>query len=83
MSEKDNQSEGGKERVSFKVESTLCAECAMAMRRFIGHMKGVESIEVERGDIVVDFDSSKIDREELLKITTESIEKLGYKLERS
>jgi copper chaperone CopZ len=82
MSIEEDRREGGMERMSFKVQSTLCAECAMALRRFIGHMKGVEAIDVERGDVVVDYDSSKINEEELLKITTESIEKLGYKLER-
>jgi copper chaperone CopZ len=83
MSIESDRSGGGKERISFKVQSTLCAECALALRRFIGHMKGVESIDVESGDVVVDYDSSKIDKEQLLKLTTESIEKLGYKLEGS
>lgn len=51
----------------------------MALRRFIGRMDGVESVGVESGNVVISFDSAKIGEEDLLKLTVESIEKLGYK----
>jgi len=68
------------EKLSINVEKHFCEECSLALRRFIGNMEGVESIDVEEGKIAVDFDNSKVTKEALLKITVESIEKLGYKL---
>lgn len=61
------------------LQKETCAECAMALRRFIGHMDGVESVETdEHGRLTVYFDAAKISSEELYKITKENIEKLGY-----
>ena len=68
------------EKVSFNVGKTFCDECSLALRRFIGHMEGVESIDVEEGKVAVVFDRGKITEEELARITKDSIEKLGYKL---
>lgn len=68
------------EKISISVEKHFCEECSLALRRFIGHMEGVESIDVEEGKIAIAFDNSKVTKEELLRITVESIEKLGYKL---
>ncbi len=69
------------EKMSFNVGKTFCEECSLALRRFIGHMEGVESIDVEEGKIAVAFDRKKITEEDLSRITRDSIEKLGYKLE--
>jgi len=68
-------------KISFSVAKEFCEECSLAVRRFIGHMDGVDSIDVERGKIAISFDDSKIDQEKLKKITIESIERLGYKIE--
>jgi copper chaperone CopZ len=65
----------------FKVDTLLCAECSLALRRFIGGMDGVESIDVEQGKIAVRFDEAGIDEEKLSKIAKDSIERLGYRLE--
>jgi len=65
----------------FKISNNLCDECSLALRRFIGGMEGVESVDVENGMIAVRFDESTIDEEKLTKITKDSIEKLGYRLE--
>jgi copper chaperone CopZ len=65
----------------FDVDKTLCADCSLALRRFIGGMDGVESIDVEQGKIAVKFDEATIEEEKLSKITKDSIEKLGYKIE--
>ena len=67
-------------KLSVGVEKHLCDECSLALRRFIGHMDGVNSIDVERGMIVIDFDDKTMAEEQLKKITRESIEKLGYKI---
>lgn len=69
------------EKISFNVGKNFCEECSLALRRFVGHMDGVESIDVESGYVVVAYDDSKITKEKLQEITKDSIDKLGYKLE--
>jgi len=69
------------EKITLNVENNFCEECSLALRRFIGHMEGVESIDVEEGKIAAIFDQKKTTKEELERITKDSIEKLGYKLE--
>ena len=68
------------EKISFNVGKDLCDECSLALRRFIGHMDGVESIDVEEGKIAIAFDKAKITEAKLSRITKDSIEKLGYRL---
>ncbi len=68
------------EKRSFKVEDRFCDECALALRRFIGHMEGVQSIDVENKMIAVVFDPAKMPEEKLDKIAADSLEKLGHKL---
>ena len=67
------------EKITLNVEKNFCEECSLALRRFIGHMEGVESIDVEEWKVAVAFDETKITEEELSRITKDSIEKLGYK----
>jgi copper chaperone CopZ len=68
----------------FSVEKKqLCGDCALALRRFIGGMDGVESIDEEQGEIAVRYDETVVNKEKLLKITRDSIEKLGYRLAES
>ena len=69
------------EKISFNVGKNFCEECSLALRRFIGHVEGVESIDVEEGRIAVVFDGKKITEKDLSRITRDSIEKLGYKPE--
>ncbi len=65
----------------FKVNTNVCAECSLALRRFIGGMDGVDSIDVESGEISVKYDETKIDEESLSEIARNSIERLGYRVE--
>lgn len=53
------------EKLTLNVEKIFCQECSLALRRFVGHMDGVESIDVEEGKVAVAFDESKISEEEL------------------
>jgi copper chaperone CopZ len=62
----------------FNVDKSICAECSLALRRFIGGMDGVESIDAGQGKISVKFDETAIDEETVNRITKDSIEKLGY-----
>ncbi len=68
-------------KLSLNVQKEFCAECSLALRRFIGKMDGVNSVDAESGKIVIDFDDSKLSEEHIMKISRESIEKLGYKLD--
>ena len=67
-------------KISLTVQKQFCAECSLALRRFIGKMDGVNSIDVENGKIVVDYDAVKISEETLRDRARDSVEKLGYKL---
>ncbi|HYA88497.1 MAG TPA: heavy metal-associated domain-containing protein [Nitrospirota bacterium] len=65
----------------FNVRNNLCAECSLALRRFVGGMNGVESIDVEQGKIAVRFDEKIVDQDRISTIMKDSIEKLGYHLD--
>jgi copper chaperone CopZ len=67
-------------KISLNVQKEFCDECSLALRRFIGKIDGVNSIDTESGIIVIDFDDSKLTEEHIMKISRESIEKLGYRL---
>ncbi|MEJ2182490.1 MAG: hypothetical protein P8Y66_03095 [Nitrospirota bacterium] len=71
----------GEEELTVPVRKDICAECAMALRRFIGHEKGVNSVLAGDGKLIVRFDREKIPQDELLRLTRQSIEKLGYTVE--
>ncbi len=66
-------------KISFDVDKNLCGECSIALMRFIGNMEGVEAITAENGEVVINFDESKVGEEALYRITRDSIERLGYK----
>lgn len=65
----------------FNVSNNLCGECSLALRRFVGGMDGVESIDVEQGKIAVKYDESIVDGDRITTITKDSIEKLGYRID--
>lgn len=66
---------------SFNVDKNLCMDCSLALRRFIGGLEGVNSIDVDQGRIVVSYDEREIDQDKLSRITKDSIRKLGYDVE--
>ena len=67
-------------KISLHVQKEFCDECSLALRRFVGKMEGVDSIDVENGKIVIKFDDSRVMEEDILKISRDSIEKLGYRV---
>jgi copper chaperone CopZ len=67
-------------KISLNVQTEFCSECSLALRRFIGKMNGVESIDVGSGGIEINFDEAKVQEEDLRRISKESVEKLGYKI---
>jgi len=58
----------------------FCYDCVTALRKFIGSMKGVDSVEVDEGKVAVNYDPSVISEEELFLIAKDSVEKLGYRI---
>ena len=67
-------------KVTLTVEKQLCAECSLALRRFLGNLDGVSSIDVENGKIAIDFDEATIGEDTIRTLARNSAEKLGYKL---
>ena len=68
------------QKISLNVQKQFCAECSQALRRFVGNLDGVESVDVENGRIVISFDESLITESRVKTIAEDSVEKLGYKL---
>ena len=67
-------------RMILGINSVICAECSLALKRFIGSIKGVKAVVVVGRDIIVGFDSAEIARNEITGIAKNCIEKLGYML---
>ena len=68
------------ERIILSVSSIICAECSLALKRFIGSIKGVRAVVVVDRNIIVGFDGAEITKNEVTGIAKNCIEKLGYKL---
>ncbi len=67
-------------KIKMNVEKQFCSECSLALRRFIGKMNGVESVDLGEEGIEISFDEERIKEEDLRKISKESVEKLGYRI---
>ena len=69
-------------KLSFKVGHVYCYDCVKALGKFIGRMKGVQSVEVKNNDsAVIEYDPSELDfdEEKFKQIVIESIDKLGFR----
>ena len=67
-------------KLTLNVGTIFCYDCVMALRRFIGSVEGVSSVEVEEGKVAIEFDPGVIGEEKLSRLARESVEKLGYKI---
>jgi copper chaperone CopZ len=70
-------------RLSFKVGHVYCYDCVKALGKFIGRMKGVQSVEVKNNDsAIIEYDPAGLDfdEEKFKQIVIESIDKLGFKI---
>lgn len=68
--------------LSFRTERVYCYDCVIALKKFIGSLDGIQSIEMDGEDkIDILYDSSSISEEKLDRIVKESVEKLGFKVE--
>lgn len=66
------------ERIILDVNSVICAECSLALKRFIGSIKGVRAVVVVGRDIIIGFDSAETTKDEITGIAKNCVEKLGY-----
>ena len=65
-------------KTSLKVDGMTCVNCARTIEIGLGKKEGVKKVEVsfELGKVNVEYDSSKISQEEIVK----TIENLGYRV---
>jgi hypothetical protein len=52
-------------KISLNVQKEFCDECSLALRRFIGKMDGVNSVDTESGKVVIDSDYGAVYPENL------------------
>lgn len=69
------------EKTLIHVQKEFCAECSLALTRFMKNLDGIEAVEPEEGSVAVTFDEARIGRERVEQIARENIEKLGYRVE--
>jgi copper chaperone CopZ len=67
-------------KILIHVQKEFCAECSLAIMRFMQNMKGIEAVEAEDGRVSITFDETIIGEDSVRKIVRENIEKLGYHL---
>lgn len=65
------------EKIDLQIEGMHCGSCAVGIQMLVSQMDGVKSIEVsyERKKGTVEFDSSKVTKDQIVK----AIGELGYK----
>jgi copper chaperone CopZ len=69
--------------LSFKVGHVYCYDCVKAVGRFVGKMKGVQSVNVKNNDsAVIEYDPAglEVDEEQFKQIVKDSIERLGFRI---
>ncbi|RPI35328.1 MAG: hypothetical protein EHM54_08490 [Nitrospiraceae bacterium] len=67
-------------KILIPVQKEFCAECSLALTRFMQNLEGIESVESEEGMVSITFDEAMIEEERVQKIARENIEKLGYRV---
>jgi copper chaperone CopZ len=67
----------------FKVGHVYCYDCVKAVGKFVGKMKGVQSVSVKNNDsAVIEYDPSSLefDEQTFKQIVKETIERLGFRI---
>jgi len=70
-------------KLSFKVGHVYCYDCVKAVGKFIGKMKGVQSVEVKNNEsAVIDYDPSQLEFDEakFKEIVINCIDRLGFRI---
>ncbi len=66
--------------VNLRVENMFCYECVKAVRKFIGSMEGVLSVDVVNGNIKIDFDEEVLNEDRIRKLVSDTVQRLGYRI---
>jgi copper chaperone CopZ len=69
--------------LTFNIGHVYCYDCVKAVNKFLGKMKGVQSVSVENNNsAVIEYDPSEleVDEEKFKQIAKESIERLGFRI---
>ncbi|KPJ97667.1 MAG: hypothetical protein AMK71_12910 [Nitrospira bacterium SG8_35_4] len=69
--------------LSFKVGHVYCYDCVKALGKFVGKMKGVQSVNVKNNEsAVIEYDPAglEVDEEQFKQIVKDSIERLGFRI---
>ncbi len=69
--------------LSFKVGHVYCYDCVKALGKFIGKMKGVQSVDVKNNEsAIIEYEPSELELEEekFKKLVVDSIERLGFRI---
>jgi copper chaperone CopZ len=70
-------------QINLKVGSIYCHDCVLALRKFIGNIKGVQSVDMIGDDrVVIIYEPSHLDLDEgrLKQLVLDSSDKLGFKV---
>ena len=67
-------------KILIQVQKEFCAECSLAIMRFMQNMEGIESVTAEDGRVSIAFDENRVTEERVEQIARENIEKLGYRV---
>ena len=69
--------------LTFKIGHVYCYDCVKAVGKFVGKMRGVQSVSVKNNDsAVIEYDpaSLEFDEEKFKQIVKETIERLGFRI---
>ncbi len=69
--------------LSFKVGHVYCYDCVKALGKFVGKMKGVQSVEVVNNEsAIIEYNPAEleVDEEQFKQIVRDSIDRLGFKI---
>ncbi len=70
-------------KLSFKVGHVYCYDCVKAVGKFIGKMKGVQSVNVINNEsAVIEYEPSELefDEKKFEQIVKDSINRLGFRI---
>jgi copper chaperone CopZ len=68
-------------KILFNVGTIFCFECVMALRKFVGSVKGISAVEIDGGMVSVEYDPAVISEEKVDRIVRDSVERLGYRIQ--
>ena len=68
--------------MTFRVDRTFCGDCMMGLRRFIQGIDGVASVEIGGQLMTIIFDPSVMKEKTLREIADNSLERIGYTVEK-